>query len=211
MTFDFLFNLTQLTKNERNLNDFRLQKRYSNSQTYKFFFKSLDNQFNQILQKLTTDLVSYLEHVYGFTIKSVITKFLHDSINHHYYFIGIKRLIIIRKHPFNEILNPETSFIHTDELINFQTNRESLFNTIEKSSVVLERLKPKGTVQVLSKTLLSKMALEVCNGDFCKYDFLSPEKDMLKPQRLEYQGQNTIDHNKRVLGSEFGVHIIFNI
>ena len=148
---------------------------------------------------MTSELVHFWEHVYGFTIQSLLVKFLHDSINKNCYFLGVKRLIILRKQAFESIINNNALFVKSEDIQDLQISREILMKCLKNTTKSLEKIRPKGTVMFLSRKLLSKMALEEC------YEFLVPEKDILKPHRPEYQGQNTMNHNQRVLGSEFGV------
>ena len=205
MTLEFLYNLAQNSTKDQSNFEYRQKKHYSNQKTCRFFFQSMDNIINKTLSKMTSELVSFWEHVYGFTIQSLLVKFLHDPINQDCQFLGGKRLIIMRKQTFEHIIDNNVLFVKSEDIQDLQISREILIKCLENSTKSLEKIRPKGTIQVLSRKLLSKMALEECHGDFCKYEFLVPEKDILKPHRPEYQGQNTMNHNQRVLGSEFGV------
>ena len=103
-------------------------------------------------------------------------------------------------------------YLKTSEIQSLYLARAKFLKVLGNHSKSLEKLKPAGTVQILSKKLLNNLALEECSGDFCKYEFLAPEKEMLKPKILEYLGQNIMNHNQKVLGSEFGVIFIsFNL
>jgi len=211
MILDYLYNVSQITSKNINCHEFAQQKNYMNKFSCRFYFKSFDNQLNQNIQKMTSELIRYWENLYGFTIQSLTAKYIHDQCNQNKYFVGTKRLIILRKSPFDKMLEEDNCYLKTNYIQDHHLMRLMFLKSLGSPSKSLEKLRPKGTIQVLSKKLLSKMALEECSGDFCKYEFLAPEKDMLKPQNLEYQGQNTINHNQRVLGSEFGVYFLIYV
>lgn len=205
MTLDFLYNVAQISTKNLAYREFIQNKNYFNKSSCRFYFKSFDNDLNQTLQKLTNDLINYWESLYGFTVQSLTTKFLHDQLNKNNYYIGTKRFVILRKNPFDTFVEENCCYLKTSEIQSLYLARAKFLKVLGNHSKSLEKLKPAGTVQILSKKLLNNLALEECSGDFCKYEFLAPEKEMLKPKILEYQGQNIINHNQKVLGSEFGV------
>lgn len=209
--FEYLFNLSQISiKAEKSelRSDFLIKKNYSNQKSCRIFYKSNDNLLNQILQSYTTELVNHWEALYGFKIKTLVAKYIKSNDFPETYYIGTKQLFIMKKEPFEKI--SENGFLPTEEMQNFKNSKDLLLKTLMCQNNILEEIKPNGSIQVLSKKLMGKLAIEICHGDFCKYEFLRPAKEMLKPKKkFEYVEQNKIDHNQRVYGSEFGVLLDF--
>lgn len=109
--------------------------------------------------------------------------------------LGIKEMEI-------QYLPMHESIITNSELDSFELINLILNENEEKKNLKKNYIKiPNDLKKVFSKTLLSKLIIEQCKGDFCEYEFLEQARGVLKQRKIEYIGKNQLNSSQKLLGS----------
>lgn len=108
--------------------------------------------------------------------------------------VGIKELEI-------QYLPNHEPIISNSELDSFDLINLILNENEEKKNLKKYIKIPNDLKKVFSKTLLSKLIIEQCKGDFCDYEFLEQARGILKQRKIEYIGRNKLSSSQKLLGS----------
>jgi len=127
----------------------------------------------------------------------MISKFIFDKKEEIFY-LGTNCLIISQE---NRLFNHEGNSIETWEFM-------EIFNKKKKFAKLMIIDSPSETIKIFSDNLFSRLLIEECKGDFCKYEFLEHLKGVLQIKKNEYPGQKELKCNNKLLGSIYSVHFI---
>ena len=139
-------------------------------------------------------MIEYLQSAFSVKITRIISKFIFDK-NGELIYLGTNRLFIC-KDPL--LCNNETNSLESWEFLEIVKKRKT-----NLKQLIIEP--PSETIKIFSDNLLSILTLEECKGDFCKYEFLESSKGVLQHKKNEYQGQNELNCNHKLLGSIYSV------
>lgn len=140
-------------------------------------------------------MIEYFQNTFSVKITRIISKFIFDK-NGELTYLGTNRLYI-NKDPL--LCNIETNSLESWDFLEIVKKKKANFKQL-----IIEP--PSETIKIFSDNLLSILTLEECKGDFCKYEFLQTSKGVLQHKKNEYQGQNELNCNHKLLGSIYSVN-----
>lgn len=144
-------------------------------------------------------LIQFFQNRFPLKVKRMISKFI-VSNSEEIVYIGTICLILEKG---RELYNFESNTVESYDFLNKIKRRRKTAHNFMKYDP------PSETIKIFSDNLFSRLVVEECKGDFCKYDFLENLKGCLQVKIHEYQGQKDLNCTHKLLGSIYSVKMFF--